>query len=191
MYAIYMVGYNGLRPVHADADSAEGFRELISMLGCGGRGMVRRVEDGIRTAISKGQSTVMVCGSECSEFGVLISIRAAREAHQAVITATDLDKPTHALRWPMLTDMFGITRAEAEIAIALFEGEDLDAIAEYRHVALETVRGQVKSLLRKLGVHNQRRLASMLSCVALALPKPDFSPVWGITAPGAEHTAVA
>lgn len=191
MYAVYMVGYSGLKPVHADAESAEGFRKLMSLLAGGGRGMVRRVEDGIRAAVSKGQATVLVCGSECSEFGVLISIRAAREAHQAVVTATDLDKPTHALRWSMLTDMFGITRAEAEIAIALFEGEDLDAIAEYRHVALETVRGQVKSLLRKVGVHNQRRLASMLSCVALALPKPDFSPIWGITAQGTEHTAVA
>ena len=185
MQSIYLVGYGGLNPIHVDAEIAEGYRQLLSLLAFEGRRMVDRVERAIALAISKREPTVLVCGADNSEFGMLISVRAAREVGRAIITVTNLDKLEHALRWPMLIEMFGVTRAEAEIAIALFEGEELEDIAQRRRVSLETVRGQVKSLLRKLGVHNQRRLASMLSSVALTLPGSAASPIWGITASAA------
>ena len=185
MQSIFLVESGGLNPVHADAETAEGYRKLLSLLSFEGRRMVDRVERAIRLAISKREPTVLVCGSDGSEFGMLISIRAAREPGRAIVTVNNLDKLEHALQWPMLMEMFGVTRAEAEIAIALFEGEDLEAIAQRRQVSLETVRGQVKSLLRKFGVHNQRRLASMLSSVALTLPGLAASPIWGITASAA------
>ena len=185
MQSMYLVESGGLNPVHADAETAEGYRNLLSLLAFEGRRMVDRVERAIRLAISQREPTALVCGSDGSEFGMLISIRAAREEGRAIITVTNLDKLAHALQWPMLCEMFGVTRAEAEIAIALFEGEELEEIAQRRQVSLETVRGQVKSLLRKFGVHNQRRLASVLSSVALTLPGLGASPIWGITASAA------
>ena len=185
MQSIFLVESGGLNPIQAEAEFAAGYRTLLSLLAFEGRRMVDRVERAIRLAISKREPTVLLCGSEGSEFGMLISIRPAREEGREIITVNSLDRLEHALRWPMLMEMFRVTRAEAEIAIALFEGEDLEDIARRRQVTLETVRGQVKSLLRKVGVHNQRRLASMLSSVALTLPGLAPSPIWGITASAA------
>lgn len=55
-----------------------------------------------------------------------------------------------------------LTRREAEILSALMEGKPAEQIAADSHVAPSTVRTQIKSVLRKLGVNSQ------LSAVALA-----------------------
>jgi two-component system nitrate/nitrite response regulator NarL len=55
-----------------------------------------------------------------------------------------------------------LTRAEQDVLAALMEGLTTNEIAGERFVSLETVRSQVKSVLRKLGVNSQ------LAAVALA-----------------------
>ncbi|UTP38843.1 hypothetical protein M9M90_16680 [Phenylobacterium sp. LH3H17] len=104
------------------------------------------------------------------QIGLLLSVRPARERGYAVVEATDLDAPPEMLDWAELAELFGISRAEAEIAIGLHEGADLALIAEQRGVQLDTVRNQVKSLLRKLGLASQKHLTATLVRVALAGP---------------------
>lgn len=58
---------------------------------------------------------------------------------------------------------FGLSPAEAEIALRLSEGESREEIAEVRGASIETVRSQVKSLFAKLGVRRAGELAAKLN----------------------------
>jgi len=61
-----------------------------------------------------------------------------------------------------LQGAFGLTPAEAEVAVALAEGEALEGIAARRRVALATVRSQVQSAYTKMDVHRQAELAALV-----------------------------
>jgi DNA-binding CsgD family transcriptional regulator len=63
----------------------------------------------------------------------------------------------------MLHAAFGLTAAEAEVALLLAEGQTVETIAVRRCVSESTVRSQVKSLFAKLGVNRQIELAARLS----------------------------
>lgn len=53
---------------------------------------------------------------------------------------------------------FGLSEAECDVARALVEGESARRIAQSRDRSLETVRTQIKSILRKVNVHSQSDL---------------------------------
>lgn len=55
-----------------------------------------------------------------------------------------------------------LTPAEAHVLALLVEGHGLDAIAQARGTSLSTVRKQLESLYRKLGVHSRGELAALL-----------------------------
>jgi len=58
---------------------------------------------------------------------------------------------------------FGLSPAEAEIAVRLADGESREEIAEARGASIETVRSQVKSLFAKTGVRRTGELAARLN----------------------------
>jgi DNA-binding CsgD family transcriptional regulator/PAS domain-containing protein len=55
----------------------------------------------------------------------------------------------------------GLTRSEAEVAIALAEGATPAEVAEARSVSLHTVRNQIKSAMWKCGVSRQTQLVAL------------------------------
>jgi DNA-binding CsgD family transcriptional regulator len=65
-----------------------------------------------------------------------------------------------------LVSPFGLTTAEAQIALALLTGKRLEEVAEERGVSLGTVRSQFKAILRKAEVDRQAELVRAL----LAIP---------------------
>ncbi len=134
------------------------------------RDTAAHLELAIGRAARDGRSGLVMAREANHQIGLLLSIRPARERGYAVVEVTDLDAPPEMLDWTDLAELFGISRAEAEIAIGLHEGTDLALIAEQRGVQLDTVRNQVKSLLRKLGLASQKHLTATLVRVALAGP---------------------
>lgn len=66
----------------------------------------------------------------------------------------------------LLQRAYGLTRAEAEIAVAVGTGDDRRDIAEMRGVSLGTVRQQLKSIYGKLGVHRETELLALLGAIA-------------------------
>lgn len=143
---------------------------IARILGLTQRETANRLEAAVARAVRDGEAGLVMARSAASQIGMLLSVRPAREAGYAVVAVTDLDEPPAMLGWEDLAELFGISRAEAEIAIGLHEGIDLAEIAERRGVQLDTVRNQVKSLLRKLGLASQKHLAATLVRVALARP---------------------
>jgi DNA-binding CsgD family transcriptional regulator len=143
---------------------------IARLLGLTHRETAERLTLAVAKAVRHHEAGLVMARSEASQIGMLLSVRPAREPGYAVVGITDLDEPPAMLGWSELADLLGISRAEAEIAIGLHEGVDLAEIAERRGVQLDTVRNQVKSLLRKLGLASQKHLAATLVRVALAAP---------------------
>jgi DNA-binding CsgD family transcriptional regulator len=56
----------------------------------------------------------------------------------------------------LLIDLFGLTRSEAEVAVALAGGVTAEDVARTRRVSLDTVRSQIRTILRKTGATGLR-----------------------------------
>jgi DNA-binding CsgD family transcriptional regulator len=70
----------------------------------------------------------------------------------------------------MLAEMFGLTPAEAGVAIAITAGRQLAEIAADRGIRIETVRSHSKTVFGKTQTRGQAELAALLT--RLAFPAP-------------------
>lgn len=64
-------------------------------------------------------------------------------------------------RW--LSQMFGLTHAEASVTNWLVSGRSIDEYAQHRGVSLETARSQLKAVLSKTGMSRQAQLVAALA----------------------------
>lgn len=78
-----------------------------------------------------------------------------------VIVRAPSDIP--ARRVAALKAALGLTAAEAEIALRLANGEDRDEIAMRRGTGAETMKSQIKSLLRKSDTNREAQLVSLIN----------------------------
>jgi len=81
---------------------------------------------------------------------------------QIVVTVADdaaIDPNTTCL----LSGLFGLTEAEAQVAASLFHGCKPAAIAAARGVSVATVRAQMKSIMAKAHCHSQLELVRRIS----------------------------
>lgn len=76
----------------------------------------------------------------------IVLVRPAREQELALV----------------LQRKFRLTGAETEVALALADGYELEAIAACRGAAVATVRSQVQSIYAKMDVHRQAELVSVI-----------------------------
>lgn len=68
----------------------------------------------------------------------------------------------HGSAVTILALLYGLSVAEADVALRLAQGEAREAIAEARNARLETVRAQLKSAFAKLGINREVELVAML-----------------------------
>ena len=73
-------------------------------------------------------------------------------------------------RVDMLTDLFGLTPAEASVAIGIVGGRHLAEIAADRDVKIGTVRAYSKIVFGKTGTRGQAELAALLTRLAFLAP---------------------
>jgi DNA-binding CsgD family transcriptional regulator/PAS domain-containing protein len=82
---------------------------------------------------------------------------------QALILLRDI-RPRHLQFSPgILADLFGLTRTEAEVALALMGGATKEMVAASRGARVTTVRTQVRAVLAKAGASNLRDLERLLA----------------------------
>lgn len=83
------------------------------------------------------------------------------EQATAIVMIDDLGaKLTPTTR--LLRQVFGLTDAEAAIAVAVGSGQELDEISRSRGVTLGTLRNQLKAIFAKTGAHRQTELVALL-----------------------------
>jgi DNA-binding CsgD family transcriptional regulator len=69
-----------------------------------------------------------------------------------------------------LQDLFGLTAAEATIAVALANGHSIGHIAAHLRIALNTARTHTKSIYAKTGTNRQSQLVALLLRSVAVLP---------------------
>lgn len=141
---------------------------IADLLAVKGDALRAKLARAIERAVSEQTRSVIMVGEE-PDGRRMVTVRPARERGRAVVTCVDLDAGVSQLQVGDVIELFSLSPAEAEIAILLTRGSSLADVASQRGVQQETVRGQVKTLLRKVGVANQKQLAAIMAQVGAAL----------------------
>jgi DNA-binding NarL/FixJ family response regulator len=89
----------------------------------------------------------------------------------AMIVARHLNHPS--LPHPgLMCDLYGLTKAEAAVALSFGGGATAEDVARIRRVSPETVRSRVKAILRKTNTSNLRDLERIIAISSAMLPAP-------------------
>jgi DNA-binding CsgD family transcriptional regulator len=135
----------------ADKAQSAGFQSFLSSLPAAGGVWACRAEDG---------SHLLVRADELSPPG-------AERAAVLTLYPTGADRPS---AWADLSQVFGLTAAEAGIARRLVGGERAEAVANDLGISLETVRTHVRRIYNKLSISSREELFSMINPFRVVLP---------------------
>ncbi len=91
--------------------------------------------------------------------------RLAGRRGEALLFLSDPHRLAPALT-QRLRNLFGLTLAEAEVAVAVGRGEDLAEISLERGVKVSTLREQISSIFAKTGAERQAELAALVARLA-------------------------
>lgn len=159
---------NGVYLAARTRQDAARLRRLIASATAGGPGGAMRIEgpDGVACAVLVSPAPAGLASDRGGRVGGGLAEGLAMVVLQrlgrAVAPSVDL-----------LCDVFGFSRAEAEVAAALSGGASAEDVARLRAVSLTTVRSQIRSILGKSECENLRDLESaMASLSALAPARP-------------------
>jgi DNA-binding CsgD family transcriptional regulator len=163
---IFAPGRGGLRLAARHRDDSRHLEHLVAAAAAGGSGgslRVRAQPDDV---------------SEMASLAVLVSPAptrfAAGQSRQplpglasgtALVVARELARPL-AVAPARLSDLYGLTHAEAAIAVSLAGGVTAEGVARGRQVSLDTVRSQVRTVLRKTNAANLRDFERILALVS-------------------------
>ena len=134
--------------------------------------LVRAIAEAVRTAARRsgqGGSALRISRpSGRRPYAVLVApltpetaLAAEHQAPAALILITDLERRPEVLG-RRLVELFGLTPAEACLAVALVAGTRLEDIAEERGVRMPTLRTQLRAVLDKTGTDRQADLMRLL-----------------------------
>jgi DNA-binding CsgD family transcriptional regulator len=139
------------------------------MLGLRAAELIHRLHRAIEAAVSERRGGVLLWRNAYDDSpGRLLIITPAR-GDCAIVCVGALDAMPSLPGSDVVAELFGLSPSEADIALGVMRDEGLSQIAERRGVQLETVRGQVKSLLRKMGLSSQKQLIRVLTRLAVAV----------------------
>jgi len=77
-----------------------------------------------------------------------------------LVQISELSSP-RAARPSLLSELFGLSAAEGAVAAALLGGQSAEAVARERDVSLDTIRTQIRTVLRKSNATNLRDFERM------------------------------
>lgn len=99
-------------------------------------------------------------------------LRIGGSSNLVVMTLRDPDSvdPTVPHR---LMSLYGLSQAEADVAVRLADGATPAQIADERRVAGHTVRFQLKSLCQKMGCRRQAEVAALVKSLPAIRPRAD------------------
>jgi DNA-binding CsgD family transcriptional regulator len=102
-------------------------------------------------------------GPEQTPYLVTVSpvvVHGGRRRALLVFSDPDADDPSLAQR---LREFFGLTPAEAAIAVELGKGRSLDQISSSRRVQWTTLRSQLRAIMAKMGCVRQAEVAALVA----------------------------
>jgi DNA-binding CsgD family transcriptional regulator len=145
----------------ASREKAARLRALVFDAAHGGSGGAMRLE------LDTGDDRV-------GQIGIFVSPRPPQSIDHAVdledsspvlVLISELSRPA-APKPALLSELFGLSIAEGAVALALLGGQTAETVARERDVSLETVRSQIRTVLRKTDAANLRdfeRIGALLT----------------------------
>lgn len=169
---IFLVSAEGAaQPLDGAAQAAlsGAARSIRHALGLREPQLIEQLSDSLKGAAADARASLLLW-RRMGELGAdqLLSVRPAREPGYAIVSVQPLDAPPASLTSELIAQIFGVSPSEADIALALLKDESVAEISRRRGVQIETVRGQIKTLLRKLDLGSQKQLVRVLTRVAAA-----------------------
>lgn len=147
--------------VHAADPAANGYLQgLLHDAAAGGSGgdMLMRGSDGSAVALT---ARALPLPAE-AEMGAKSGEEGGEDAGcQAMLTLRRLAQVPVCPR--RVSALFGLTRAESDVAVAVASGQDVAAVAKARGVAPGTVQAQVRTALDKAGVPSVTELGRLFA----------------------------
>jgi DNA-binding CsgD family transcriptional regulator len=148
-------------------NEAAALRRIVGSAASGGPGGSMQVQ-------SRDGSTIAVLVSAVPRGLMQDRVAAIPEAPGSEGLAMVILRPVDRRAAPppdMLCELFGLTRAEAAVAVALVGGATAEQVARQRGVSLMTVRVQIRSILGKSGCENLRELEHQMATLAAYVPQ--------------------
>ncbi|MBN9434809.1 MAG: hypothetical protein J0I45_20460 [Bosea sp.] len=147
-------------------DDAASLRRLVSSATSGGAGGSMRLNSRAGSVLA-----VMVTPAplQLSNDVYDMNVGHAREA-LALLILRPLDRKVSP-QAAILCEMFDLSRAEAEVAVALSGGASAEDVARGRGVSLMTIRSQIRSILGKSEAENLRDFERTMAMVASLAPQ--------------------
>lgn len=160
------VGAITLLARHPDDHSTLG--KLIASVAMGGAGGALRLRN-TRDEPAQHASLAVLVSPAVSHF--LSDVRDAYRVLRGTATVV-IRQLNHALRPPpgLMSELYGLTKAEADVALRFSGGATVEDVARVRQVSLETVRTQVKTILRKTNAASLRDLERIIAISSALVP---------------------
>lgn len=145
-------------------DEASRLRRLVASATSGGSGGSMRVTSADGSAV-----VILVSPAPLALVEEVTGAeeRSAEKLAMLVIRSLDRKAPPQT---DMLCDLFSLSRAEAEVAVALSGGATAEDVARQRGVSLMTVRSQIRSILGKSEAENLRDFERSMATLAALVP---------------------
>lgn len=142
-----------------DPAAARHLKGLVADAAAGGLGgdMLMRAADGSAVALA----VCRMVPPEEADAGLPAEEDGERVPGQALLTLRRLGRVPASPR--RVAALFGLTRAEADVAIAVAAGQHVKAVAAGRGVSASTVQAQVRSAMGKAGVPDLQELSMLLA----------------------------
>lgn len=136
------------------------------VLGARGRELHARLQDAIRLACHERRSSALAAsqGSRTPLRLMVVPMDSAGAAREAAVWIL----APHSPRLPhprILGVLFGLSRAEARLALRLLAGQTPQECAREAGVGVATVRSQLHSMFAKTGARRQAELVALLARV--------------------------
>lgn len=146
-------------------EEASTLRRLVASAASGGAGGFMRVSSRAGAMMAMQVSPVPAALAE-----ELAGAAFEPSPRLAMLTLRPLEQKTPPPA-DMLCELFGFSRAEAEVATALSGGATAAEVARRRGVSLMTVRSQVRSILSKSASENLRDLERSMAALEALVPR--------------------
>ena len=127
--------------------------------------LIRRNAEASMDKTTTGMPRAMMVDRPSGREGISLLVRPARDCSQnklairpaALIHLIDPAQPRGTMI-NALIELFGLTPAEAKVALSLSNGHSIGETAEANETSRNTVRSQVRSIFSKMGVNRQSQL---------------------------------
>lgn len=143
---------------------------LVLAAASGKSGGAMRVRAPATASLASGLAVIVSPVPDCFVDTACADPRMQLAKGVALVNAREISMKQSPAYGELLRSMFDLSRAEADVAMTLIGGRSAEDVARSRDVSLDTIRTQIKAVLRKMDALNLRDFERIVASVEAMLP---------------------